>query len=398
MYYTTIIAASLLVISPMCALPFILYDMYRQHRGGFVLFAIFLGLVAFLMPPFEDLFRHTRDYFRMAHYASLASVPLHSDDFLVQYFSYFLYTYGIKYPVCRLLLSFIEMMILTKIFYELTLSEESGLIRCKLFVILFCSFNFIVAVLGVRHGFSVCLWTLGCYLLYYKQRFVPAVLLFILAPCVHFFFLSLSIMAIVVYILPIKDMPLKLYIVLCFLSLLIGFAVSSVIINSLYEDQVGYLSGQWGDGYVASTKGMIFFYIKRLWIIPLFWVFVTGKKIENRVRMLIYLIFLCFLLTFRLATISGRFVDVLTMLLAIYFILNYKYVPERILNLVLTMAIMYMLSNVYAQRNMLFNANIAHFSEMWKPLPLLLQHDYDKQWTYQHIDVMGDIKNRYKNE
>lgn len=126
MYYTTIIAACLLVISPLLSLPFILWDIYKQHRAGLVLFVLFLAVMASLTAPVSDLFRHTRDYFYMEHYSFDTFCHTLKDDFVTQSFAYFLQSCNIKYPVARIVYTIIAYSISFWIFDDLVRDKYSN--------------------------------------------------------------------------------------------------------------------------------------------------------------------------------------------------------------------------------------------------------------------------------
>lgn len=65
MYYNgyirlyTVTVATLFLLSPLLALPYILLGIYRQERSAYFFFALFLGFLAWLQVPLSDLFRHS---------------------------------------------------------------------------------------------------------------------------------------------------------------------------------------------------------------------------------------------------------------------------------------------------------------------------------------------------
>ena len=399
MYYTTIIASALFVISPILSLPFIFYDVYKRHVGGLILFALFMGLLAYLTPPFADLYRHTRDYFNMYEYSSFDSFSKSlKDDFLVQSFSYFLYHNGIKYTVARLLFTSIEYGLLAYVLYKSSREE-----RDKRFFIVFLfmvfGYNFFWAVLGVRHCLAMCLYGMGCYLLYITKEKVKCIFFFAIAPCIHFFYFALVLFAIFFYYFPFR-VSNKQFALLAAFSVLFGLVASSFLVGIFFNSHTSYLDGQWGTGYFASTsfKGAIYFLLKRLWALPLFVFFLNDNNIELKFRNLVLCNVLSFLLTMHFGTISDRYIDVVLMFLMFYyFISSYSYTWRK-LYLILFSSFVYFSANMYTYSNLYIHLNISHYTELWKPLPLVLSHDYTKEWTYEHIDFDGNTKKRYLYE
>lgn len=77
MYYNgyirlyTVTVATLFLLSPLLALPYILLGIYRQERSAYFFFALFLGFLAWLQVPLSDLFRHSLNIY---HYFFLLCV------------------------------------------------------------------------------------------------------------------------------------------------------------------------------------------------------------------------------------------------------------------------------------------------------------------------------------
>ena len=90
MYYNgyirlyTVTVATLFLLSPLLALPYILLGIYRQERSAYFFFALFLGFLAWLQVPLSDLFRHSLNIY---HYLdkpfSYAYVNKQSADYFI---------------------------------------------------------------------------------------------------------------------------------------------------------------------------------------------------------------------------------------------------------------------------------------------------------------------------
>lgn len=394
MYYTTIIALGLFCISPLLSLPFILWDIYKQHRSGLVLFVLFLSIMAFLTPPVGDLYRHTRDYFSMANYSFEAFRQTLKDDFVTQCFSYFLQACHIKYPVARLVYAFIGFSIKFWIFDDIARGKYSNKDYFLLFLLVFCSLDFFTFVLGVRFCFAQSLFFLGFYLLYNKYRPICGIGLLALASCIHFTFASLSLCAVALYFMKFK-MNNKLFLVVGVVSVVFGLIISSYLVNRFFESHNGYLEGQWGTDYQASFKGMVLYYLKRLTIIPLFCFFLMNNKKEDSWNSVIYVLALIVLLTLSLATISERMVSTLSVLLTYYYLRYNECCGRKHERLIIGTAVFMFFCYIYTSRE-LFTYKTSAYTESLKPLPMVLHHDFDKEWIYGHIERSGEVKEKYK--
>lgn len=395
MYYTSIVALGMLVISPLLSLPFILWDIYKQHRAGLVLFILFLAVMASLTAPMGDLFRHTRDYFYLEHYSFDAFWHNLHDDFLVQTFAYFLHSYDIKYPVARLIFTILGYSISFWIFDDLVRDKYSNREYFFLFLLFFCTSGYFGFVTGVRNVFASKFFILGFYLLYEKDRKISALIPLAIAPCIHFSFLSLSILIYVLYFLRF-EMTNKVFIVLGVVLFAFGLVLSTFLVSNLFESHADYLEGQWGTDYHVAIKGMIYHYIGKVWWIPMFYFFMTEKIEGERWNKVIFVFALLFCMTCQLATISGRLLMSLTAMLVIFYLKYNSLCIYKLEKIIFLSAIFIFFCSVYNYRAIIVNPEISAYGEALKPLPMALQHDFDKQWVYSHIRRDGDIKNKYK--
>ena len=104
MYYNgyirlyTVTVATLFLLSPLLALPYILLGIYRQERSAYFFFALFLGFLAWLQVPLSDLFRHSLNIY---HYLdkpfSYAYVNKQSADYFIPIVNWILVNGNIPY-------------------------------------------------------------------------------------------------------------------------------------------------------------------------------------------------------------------------------------------------------------------------------------------------------------
>lgn len=397
MYYTSIVALGMLVISPLLSLPFILWDIYKQHRAGLVLFILFLGVMASLTAPVSDLFRHTRDYFYMEYYSFDAFCRTLKGDFLTQSFAYFLQSYHIKYPIARIVYTIIGYSISFWIFDDLVRDRYSNREYFLLFVFYFCTLGFFSFVIDVRFGLAAKFFILELYLLYEKQRKICALVPLIIAPCIHFSFVSLGLLVYILYFFRF-EISNQTFIVTSLLLFAFGLILSIFLVKNFFTSQSDYLEGKWGTDYQASAsiKGMIAYYIGRVWCIPLLIFFMKEKVFGDKWNKPIYMFSFLFCMTSQLATISGRLLGTLTGMLVIFYLKNNVLCTHKLEKAIFYSAIFVFSCSLFSFRTLIINPEISAYKEGWKPLPIVLQHDFNKQWVYSHIKSDGEIKNKYE--
>ena len=52
-----------MICSPLLALLYIIYGIYRQYVGSVYVFSLFLGIFAYLIVPFQDIYRQMINYY-----------------------------------------------------------------------------------------------------------------------------------------------------------------------------------------------------------------------------------------------------------------------------------------------------------------------------------------------
>src|SRR5690554_3326754 len=96
-------------ISPFLALPFIIADIYKRKRGALFCFAMFMGILTYLLLPdwSLDLARYYEGYERMSNYdfQDFLDLMQNRTDY-VFYFLFFLFSsLGLKFQVLLFFLS-----------------------------------------------------------------------------------------------------------------------------------------------------------------------------------------------------------------------------------------------------------------------------------------------------
>ena len=382
-----------IIVSPVLSLPFILYGIYKKNKYSLYLMAFFLGIVAFLTPPVSDLYRHTSDYF---FYQSLSwenFLEFLDKDVIAQIVSYTFSKIGINYAFVRLLFVSISLIIYFYIFHDLLYNQ---IIKRKnfflLWIILLTGYNYFELVLGVRYGLAVSFFFGSFYLLYFKHSFFKSLIFVILSSLTHFFLFPISIIMFSVYYIPFS-IKKRYFFILCGVFMLIGFSLASNFILTYYEQQSSYIDGSWGIEYKSSLsfKGLTYYYLKRIWILPLVYFYLKDEYEYLKVRKLIYILLLMFISVIPLATLSGRIITIISIFLLFYFILRYKSKKQNcIFNIILISSTLFFCSNLYTYR---FVLGKDHYIDLCKPLFFVLDNDiYSKSWMYNNINEDGYFK------
>lgn len=381
-----------LIVCPILSFPFILYGIYKQDKNSLYLMAFFLGIVAFLTPPVTDLYRHTLDYF---YYQSLPwknFIETIDEDVITQIISYSFAHFGINYAFVRLVFVTISLSIYFYIFYNLLLEKKiSRKIYFILWIVLLAGYNYFELVLGVRYGLATAFFIGAFYFLYLKKKILKSLIFIMLSSFTHFFLFPISILMFLFYYIPIS-INKRCFLILSGISLGIGFVLATNFILTYYNQQTAYIDGQYGVEYTSnvSFKGLIYYYLKRLWIIPLFYFFIRDKSNYTQMRNIIYILILMFISVISLSVISGRIITIISILLILYFLLNYKKQDRYMFNIILLSSILFFSANIYTYRFVLGNNP---YLGLCKPLILLLDNDiYSKSWVYENINQDGFFK------
>ena len=207
MYYNgyirlyTVTVATLFLLSPLLALPYILLGIYRQERSAYFFFALFLGFLAWLQVPLSDLFRHSLNIY---HYLdkpfSYVYVNKQSADYFIPIVNWILVNGNIPYQYLRLFSVTESFFLLTVIFnYMIETSEREytyGEVFMR-FCIMYLFFEFIMTTSGVRYGFAVCQYIYALHLVFNKKSWLPALFFALFATQIHVsfaFFIPISVL------------------------------------------------------------------------------------------------------------------------------------------------------------------------------------------------------------
>lgn len=374
-----VIAFCLFILSPLFSFPYIIYGIYRRYKGAVFCFILFLGILAYISIPYEDLYRQMLNFYTFkSHGVTYADVQLNG---IIVYIYRLFINYNIPFDYIRLLQIPVSFALLYSIFknkIENSIIEYSYKEINVRFLLLFLFFDLLYTIYGVRYGFALSFYLYGMYLAIDQEKIKKAIVFFFLAIAFHQAFLFLGILSLFFYKLKVST---KTAIILGLFSIF----VTNIGIGLLGKELLGarydwYFSGK-GDNasYSHMTMfGLLGFFLPKICVIPYVHL-VLKKQVQeskwHRISVVWLVISLMFLSN---AVLFYRtwwvFMSIgIYMLLDIeqFYIISYKCIRRLIIS-----GILFCCFNSFAYHNML--AAIP-FSELSKPIPFILSHSYSKE-------------------
>lgn len=407
MYYNgyirlyTVTVATLFLLSPLLALPYILLGIYRQERSAYFFFALFLGFLAWLQVPLSDLFRHSLNIY---HYLdkpfSYAYVNKQSADYFIPIVNWILVNGNIPYQYLRLFSVTESFFLLTVIFnYMIETSEREytyGEVFMR-FCIMYLFFEFIMTTSGVRYGFAVCQYIYALHLVFNKKSWLPALFFALFATQIHVSFAFFIPISVLLYWLCSTKR-----------KTIVFFGLLSVVLIPIIS-HFSYLLGRRADWYFGGGNsvsdnsaitiyGFILTIGVRLFLLPflvLVYQYFTppythahqSRNTKHSCRWT------------RMAAVwigmAVMFITNMTMLYRLTFVLStigifllleieqHFYIRKRFITILLWCGIMTTLCNTVNYRSIILNSRYQYIA---MPVPVILQDHYDKQWILEHVN------------
>ena len=113
-----------LLLCPLLALPYILWGIWQQRRGAYALFSLWLGIMAYISFPSEDLYRHyfLYTFFEVRPISAVSWIDV-SLNGVLPYIYWVMSHAGIAYAWLRLMEITIGFYLLTRV-YRWMLSQS----------------------------------------------------------------------------------------------------------------------------------------------------------------------------------------------------------------------------------------------------------------------------------
>ena len=385
----------LFFISPICALPFLLIEIYNKKRYAFTLLAIFMGFAAWLFPPIYDSYHHYLDFWEIQNntYSSEKNEVkfdfiLHSLDKMVGYI-------GLTFEIVKFVSVWLCYEIIFWIFRDLV--KRYKYLRTHYFLyflLFFISIPFVDIAIGMRQIQATCLFILAVYLLYYKN--IWGYVFAFLACGMHYSFL-LYIIPFIIFInrhLTISNKKVFICIALIFIFfnpiIINKILLALPIPRMLFYIIDGYINGKYSEAMLEgrNLKYMVFFLFTQFQLILYI---ILSIKLPNRnltslSKFGLIILALDYCISFIL---FGRFIIVFALITVIALLQNgIKNIKKWVVALVCFGFISSIMSLV-PYRDVIISSNEYRLA---LPIPTILISNYTQQWIYDHYNDEGHPK------
>ena len=388
------IGVAWLLLCPLLALPFILWGIWHQRKGAYGLFSLWLGIMAYISFPSEDLYRHyfLYTYFEMRPISAVTWLDI-SLNGILPYIYWVMGHTGIAYAWLRFTEISVGFWLLTKIMRHMTERQDlSAGERFTRFGLLFLFFDFLYTMMGVKYGFALCTYVYSLHLLMNLKQQKAGMMMMLLTCVWHMSFIFTAPIVWMLYRLELsKKQALWICLIMAVVAPIVIFTVGEAILGKRFEF---YFSKKAANvvSYGAMTPiGMTLFILPKLAVIPLAVVVMKRYTKENKwCRVALSWIILTAVLMSNAVTLY-RFwwAFMATGVMALY-------EAEAIEKLKPTTIKMLVLSGVcFTCLNMLTYHKEVMNSPYYKalyPTPLVLSQDYQKQEVYYKIKHDGSFR------
>lgn len=378
------------IASPLLALPFIIHEVHHRQPYAYVLFSLFLALVAFLYPPTHDLWRHNMMYYSyVQHPADSLFVTQNGLDYVLYSLTALFAKCNIPFEYVRFLLVFFSYVIYFKVFKEVaaqnTILRGSSTNYVNCFWLMFFFIPFFDICCGLRQGFAVALYTYGVYLFYLKGKTCLGCVFLLLSVFTHF-----SMISVLPLVFLVKFKPFQINIKLALVLAVVAYAISLALFGYLNDsveavgEQSTYTTGSQGVGsdYVASRsiRSHITHAIYYCMAIPLIVFTLKGRIPESKMYYLAnWLLVLCGLML-PYYTVTTRYVLIFMTISIPMFIANCTSTKTLLFRLEFLFVFLTFGIRAFHERHTILNLSKEYY--IAAPVPVILVQEYDKTWLF----------------
>lgn len=398
----------LFCVSPLLFLPYVILGMRRCEKWAFLLFALFLGLWAWLTIPFADLFRHSEHYFNYEGepYSSIFDKFFVGNetveyDIIVPTLDWLMVNHGIPFQFLRFFEASIGFLLISSVLEYMLKNSKVVYSKADVwyrFLIMGLFMELMLLILGVRFGFATCLYVYGLHCWYNKGNKLQGIIFLLLALGFH---MSFSVL-----------IPLSLIVTLALRSrksvIFILFVATPILsyLLSEYNELIG-IRAEWylgsgenlsGNGYKnVSFIGMI---VTLIWRLPtLFFGYIAWKHFDKplpwlRTALVWAILMICLssnsVLLLRMSWLLGA--------VGVFALLNIEY-SEKLSDRTIKAAVIAGLITTFGGG--IFHKTAlaySHYEFLARPIPMIYEHQYSKEWMYYHIDnneIIRDTRGDY---
>lgn len=385
----------LLLLSPILALPFIIYGMKSGNRKSYMLFSLFLSIVAYMMAPLSDLGRHylLADYFSTMDWDTFKSYMQDQHDYISQFLEWWLVgQLKLPFEIIPMLEIIVAYSIINSImnyYAQFIPSKDTNRIIFQRYIYYLLLFPFIILVSGVRFGIATIFLLYALHLLIDRNKYICSFFWFFTSLMMHFSMLYFLLPILLIVFIPLNK---KRVVTLVSLSVLLSVALSSYVADLFIESDMkgaGYLGdGVWGNvtGKEFKTTALIYHWGQRLLLLPLIslllFEFNRLKKWGN-VLLAFLLLFIVFINYFSILQRT----TVCLLIFSVFFLINVERsgftIKKYVVKLLMFCAIISCSFDIYTHRGFI---NKSDYWRLIQPIPITLMQTYSKEWVIYNIN------------
>lgn len=393
---TKALSIASVILYPLSSLLLSAYFIQKNKFFGYTLLAFFLASLSVLLPPMGDVYRYY-GYYQTYKSVSFSDFVLNVNaDFLLYLIIWSFANIGLKFEFIRFFLTFILLLLGSKVFYEIydKYRPPKPLLLFFLFLSVIDWFSYVV---GFRSSYANILMILSLYYVFIKNDIKLGLFWSVIAICMH---LSMMLFCVMMLISKIVKANISDVILIFAVVVFVFLPIDWIKIASLL-DQLPMIDNRLTD-YVSTDKELEFFsgeswlfYINSMRYtyfisLPLALMLFSSKSARCKdLRRFLLCMYLFLITIFKFHTLFDRFQFVTFTMTFLYLMivdvgkLKHKFF---VFCCVLVLAIT------------LFNAKLRfYFGETGKfvrgNIVTVLSNKFDDNWIYQHLDDKGDFYN-----
>lgn len=392
----------LFLLAPLYSLPVILKRIFDNDKYAFFLFALFMGLLAYLFPPCGDFSRYYLDYeiLQNTSTSQLLDFLRIRFDYIQPIVLYLLGKYNLNSDYSRLFFTLIAYVLLSKMYIGIISNNALFQTRQQRKLAFLAFFLISITTFSFRFSFSTVLYVYGIYSLYYCGKRIGWI--FILLSILNHVTFVCFLVPLVIYKLSVFRLSKKKLIIMVIIA---GITSNFSMIlleylpfgGDLFDRYIGYIDGYWAGDYrtEVSLKGMIFEYLTKItyYVVIVIYIYIypaNRSELSKQHQLLNSMLFICLLFSV-FPVIIGRFLLVLSIAMKVHIFANLKtiYIAKKVVCFLCVFTILYDCIGLWAsRRELLFSDEyIIATSSIYG----VLEHSYDGKWFDSNIGDDGSI-------
>jgi hypothetical protein len=385
-----------LMLCPLLALPYIVWGIWHQRRGAFALFSLWLGIMAYISFPSEDLYRHyfLYTFFEVRPISAVTWIDI-SLNGVLPYVYWVMSHAGIAYAWLRLMEVTVGFYLLTIVYRWMTAQAQSEYTKDEQFArasLVFLFFDFLYTVMGVKYGFALCLYVFALHLLMNLGKRKWGIVVLVITCCWHSSFIFTAPLVWALYRLKLsRKKALWICVMLAVVAPIVIYTIGEAILGRRFDF---YFSKKAGDviSYGAMTPiGLTLFILPKLAVLPLVFVLMKHYTTEHRwCRMALGWLILSVALMSNAVTLYRFWWAMMAVgVMALYEIERTQRLSEKSIRLLVLAGVCFTCLNCLTYHKEVIYS--PYYKALY-PAPLTLSQDYQKQEVYYKIKHDGSFR------